>query len=68
MKITQKEINYVEYLCDMMPKILKDINKEFEENGHYIFQSPNRAKFERLRIELNKELMKIKKIIYNQGF
>ena len=67
MKIPKDEISYIEYLCRMLPIILKDFNKECEENnGHYIFQSPNRARFDRLRIEMNKTLLKIKKEIYNE--
>lgn len=50
----------------MLPIILKDFNKEYENNEHYIWQSPNRARFNRLRIEMNKTLLKIKKDIYNE--
>ena len=64
MKIDDKEIRYIEYLCEMLPKILKDIKEELKANEHYIFQSPNRARFDRLRIEMNKTLLKIKKDIY----
>lgn len=64
MKIPQNEIKYIEYLCDMLPKILKDINEEYEKED-YLYQSPNRARFDRLRLEMNKSLMNIKKIIYN---
>ena len=63
MKIDEKEIGYIEYLCDMLPKILKDINKEYKEN-EYLYSSPSRAKFDRLRIEMNKTLIKIKETIY----
>ena len=64
MKIDDKEIRYVEYLCDMLPKILKDIKEEAKKNDFHIYQSPSRARFERLRIEINKSLIKIKKDIY----
>lgn len=64
MKIKQLEIEYIEYLCDMLPRILKKINAEYD-NDKYIFSSENRAKFDRLRIEMNKTLMKIKKDIYS---
>lgn len=63
MKINEKEIAYIEYLCDMLPKILKDINKEYG-NNEYLYASQSKARFERLRIELNKSLINIKKIIY----
>ena len=62
-KLTDKEINYVEFICDMLPKILKAIQEE-QKDG-YIYASENRARFDRLRIEVNKTLMKIKKKIYS---
>lgn len=64
MKIKQLEIGYIEYLCDMLPKILKKINAEYDKEK-YIYSSENRAKFDRLRIEMNKTLMKIRKEIYS---
>lgn len=63
MKISEKEIKYIEYLCYMIPILLKTINDEYEKDK-YIYSSENRASFDRLRIELNKILMKIKKTIY----
>lgn len=62
-KLTDNEINYIEYICDMLPKILKLVQQE-QKDG-YIFASENRARFDRLRIEMNKTLMKIRKKIYN---
>lgn len=61
--LTDKEINYVDYICDMLPKTLKAIQQE-QKDG-YIYASENRARFDRLRIEVNKTLMKIKKKIYS---
>lgn len=61
--LTDKEINYVDYICDMLPKTLKEIQQE-QKDG-YIYASENRARFDRLRIEMNKTLIKIKKKIYN---
>lgn len=60
--LTDKEINYVDYICDMLPKTLKAIQQE-QKDG-YIYASENRARFDRLRIEINKTLMKIRKKIY----
>lgn len=61
--LTDKEINYVDYICDMLPKTLKAIQQE-QKDG-YIYASENRARFDRLRIEITKTLMKIRKKIYN---
>ena len=63
MKIDKQDISYIEMLCDMLPRTLKEINEEYKEDS-YIFSSPARARFERLRIEMNKTLIKIKKKIY----
>ena len=60
-KIRNTDILYVQCICEKIPKLLKNIQKEEE---YYIYQSSNRAEFERLRINLNKELMRIKKSIY----
>lgn len=66
MKISKSEINYIEFTCMQLIKSLNDFNEEIKDNS-YIYASPNRAKFDRLRIELNKELMKIRKVIYNEN-
>lgn len=60
--LTDKEINYIDYICDMLPKTLKAIQQE-QKDG-YIYASENRARFDRLRIEISKTLMKMKKKIY----
>ena len=60
--ITDKEINYIDCICDMLPKTLKAIQQE-QKDG-YIYASENRARFDRLRIEVNKTLMQIRKKIY----
>ena len=60
--LTDKEINYIDYICDMLPKTLKAIQQE-QKDG-YIYASENRARFDRLRIEVNKILMQIRKKIY----
>ena len=61
-KLTDNEINYVDYICDMLPKTLKAVQQEQKEG--YIYASENRARFDRLRIEITKTLMKIRKKIY----
>lgn len=61
-KLTDSEINYVDYIGDMLPKTLKAIQQE-QKDG-YIYASENRARFDRLRIEITKTLMKIRKKIY----
>ena len=64
MKIKETDLSYIENLCEMLPKTLKEINKEYQEEK-YIYSSPARARFDRLRIEINKTLMNIKKTIYS---
>ena len=61
-KLTDNEIGYVDFICDMLPTILKAVQQE-QKDG-YIYASENRARFDRLRIEINKTLMKIRKKIY----
>lgn len=63
MKISNTEIDYISTMCCLLINSLKDYNMECKEDD-YIYSSSNRAKFDRLRIELNKELMKIRKVIY----
>lgn len=64
MKIKQSDINYVESICEYLPQLLHDINNEIEKNDYYIYASKNRAKFDRLRLELSEKLLEIKKVIY----
>lgn len=61
-KLSDSEINYIEFICEWIPKTLRAIQKE-QKDG-YIYQSENRARFDRLRIEMNKTLMKMRKKIY----
>ena len=60
--LSDKEIDYIDYICDVLPKTLKAIQQE-QKDG-YIYASENRARFDRLRIEITKTLMKIRKKIY----
>ena len=64
MKINQNDINYVNYVCEELPTLLNDIKYEIEQNDHWLYASERRARFDRIRIELNKVLLKIKKDIY----
>lgn len=59
--LKKEEITYIEQMAKQLVNALKEIAKLEDV---YIFQSPARAKFDRLRVELNKELMAIKKRIY----
>ena len=59
--LKKEEITYIEQMAKQIVNALKEIASQ---NNDYIFQSPVRAKFDRLRVELNKELMEIRKRIY----
>lgn len=59
--IKKEEITYIEQMSKQIVNALKEISKL---DDIYIFSSPARAKFDRLRVELNKELMAIRKRIY----
>ena len=58
--LKKEEITYIEQMAKQIVNALKEIAKYDD----YIYQSPARAKFDRLRVELNKELMVIRKRIY----
>jgi 16S rRNA C1402 N4-methylase RsmH len=59
--IKKEEITYIEQMTKQLVNALKEIAKY---DNDYIYQMPERAKFDRLRVELNKELMAIRKRIY----
>lgn len=59
--LKKEEITYIEQMTKQIVNALKEIAKY---DNDYIYQIPERAKFDRLRVELNKELMQIKKRIY----
>lgn len=59
--LKKEEITYIEQMTKQIVNALKEIAKY---DNDYIYQSPARAKFDRLRVELNKELMAIRKRIY----
>lgn len=59
--LKKEKITYIEQMTKQIVNALKEIAKY---DNDYIYQIPERAKFDRLRVELNKELMEIKKRIY----
>lgn len=59
--LKKEEITYIEQITKQIVSALKEIAKY---DNDYIYQIPERAKFDRLRVELNKELMVIRKRIY----
>lgn len=59
--LKKEEITYIEQMAKQIVNALKEIAKYDDD---YIYQIPERAKFDRLRVELNKELMAIRKRIY----
>lgn len=59
--LKKEEITYIEQMAKQIVNALKEIAKY---DNDYIYQIPERAKFDRLRVELNKELMAIRKRIY----
>lgn len=59
--LKKEEITYIEQMTKQIVNALKEIAKYDDD---YIYQIPERAKFDRLRVELNKELMQIRKRIY----
>jgi len=62
--LTNEEIKYIECMCRELVKNLKNVKEDLDKEDHYIFSSPNRAKFKRLRIELSNKLMEVQKQIY----
>ena len=59
--LKKEEITYIEQMTKQIINALKEIASQ---DNNYIYQIPERAKFDRLRVELNKELMAIRKRIY----
>lgn len=59
--LKKEEITYIEQMTKQIVNALKEIAKYDDD---YIYQSSARAKFDRLRVELGKELMAIRKRIY----
>ena len=60
------EIQYLEQMYKRSINTLKSFMCE-EANDEYIFQSRNRAEFNRLRLEITKELLKLENKMYKRG-
>ena len=60
------EIQYLEQMYKRSIKTLKGFMSE-ENEDEYIFSSRNRAEFNRLRLEITKELLRLKNKMYKRG-
>lgn len=60
-KLSKNDVDYIETMCADLVKSLTICLKYGED---YVYQSPERARFKRLRVELGKKLMEIQKAIY----
>ena len=60
------EIQYLEHMYKRSINTLKSFMLE-EANDEYIFQSRNRAEFNRLRLEITKELLRLENKMYKRG-
>lgn len=60
------EIQYLEQMYKRSIKTLKGFMRE-ENEDKYIFQSKNRAEFNRLRLEITKELLRLENKMYKRG-
>ena len=60
------EIQYIEQMYKRSINTLKSFMRE-EANDEYIFQSRNRAEFNRLRLEITKELLRLENKMYKRG-
>lgn len=63
--LSENDVNYVENMSKDLVHSLREILKYYENNiDMYLYNSPERARFGRLRVELGKKLMEIQKKIY----
>ena len=62
-RIKDIDIYYIQSLCHKLPELLKAIQTEQKEND-YIYYSCNRAMFDRIRLCLTKDLLRIRKVMY----
>lgn len=60
------EIQYIERMYNRSINALKSFMLE-EANDEYLFQSRNRAEFNRLRLEITKELLRLENKMYKRG-
>ena len=63
-RLTNTELTYIEQLMNKIMESLKQVNLELSKDN-YIYSSKARARFDKLRIELNTELLQVKKRLYN---
>ena len=59
------EIQYLELMYNRSINALKSFMFE-ETNDKYLFQSRNRAEFNRLRLEITKELLRLENKMYKR--
>ena len=62
-KITNAEVNYIDVMATKLVDALREFNSEYDAE-RYVYSSSARARFDRLRVELNKELMRVRRKIY----
>ena len=63
--LTKKDVDYIESMSKDLVKSLREILKYYENNNdRYLYNSAERARFKRLRVELGKKLMEVQKEIY----
>ena len=60
------EIQYLEQMYKRSINNLKSLMRE-EANDEYVFRSKNRAEFNRLRLEITKELLRLENKMYKRG-
>ena len=68
-EIRDTQITYIKELSNQIIKSLEAVQEEqkvelLNSNSCYIFSSKYRATFDRLRLELNRQLLLLKKQIY----
>lgn len=68
-KIRDTQITYIKELSNQIIKALEAVQEEqklelLNSKSCYIYSSKNRAIFDRLRLELNRQLLLLKKQVY----
>lgn len=68
-KIKDTQITYIKELSNQIIKSLEAVQEEqklelLNSKSYYIFSSKHRATFDRLRLELNRQLLLLKKQMY----
>lgn len=62
-RINKEDLSYIKKLSSELIDSLSSVVEEQKED-YYIYQSPHRAKFKRLRIELSQVLLQLEKQMY----